>query len=64
MGLATEFAESLRNKPLSQTELEQRREGARVRESVTTTLEGGIVERVVPKAAPQPVHKPEPRTWD
>jgi hypothetical protein len=64
MGLATEFAESLEGKPLSQAELEERREGARVRESVTTTLEGGVVERIVPKVAPKPIHQPEPRTWD
>jgi hypothetical protein len=62
MGLATEFAESLKAKPLLSTELEARRDGARVRESVTTTLEGEIVERAA--TAPRPVHNPEPRTWD
>jgi hypothetical protein len=27
-------------------------------------VEGEIVQRVVPKAAPQPVYAPQPATWD
>ncbi len=64
MGNATNYTESLKKSPLSRAELAERRQAARVREDVTTTLEGGIVERVVPTAVPLPVHKPEPSTWD
>lgn len=64
MGSATDYAELLRREPLSRAEIDARRGAAIVREDVTTTLDGDIVERVVPKAAPVPVHKPEPATWD
>jgi hypothetical protein len=64
MGLATTFAESLTTKPLSAGELDQRREAGKLRENVTTTLEGEIVESQTVRSAPQPVHQREPATWD
>ena len=64
MGYATTFKESLKRSPLSQAEIDDRREAARLREDVTTTLEGEIVERPAPRALPTPVHNPEPATWD
>jgi hypothetical protein len=64
MGNATEYMQSLKRQPLSRSEVDERRLAALVREDMTTTLEGDIVERVTPRAMPLPVHKPEPATWD
>ncbi len=64
MGRATNLAEALKARPLSVAELDERRQGAKVRENVTTTLDGHVVEHVVPKAAPTPVAPREPVTWD
>jgi hypothetical protein len=64
MGNATTITESLKRAPLSRTEIKDRREAGKLREDVTTTLEGEIVERPAPKVLPLPVHNPEPATWD
>lgn len=64
MGNATTITESLKRSPLSQVEIKGRREAAQLREDVTTTLDGEIVERPAPKVVPRPVHNPEPATWD
>jgi hypothetical protein len=64
MGLATAFAESLTTMPLTVGELDERREAGKLRENLTTTLEGEIVERQTAKSAPKPVQRREPATWD
>jgi phosphoribosylpyrophosphate synthetase len=64
MGRATNLADALKTRPLSVAELDERRQAAKVRENVTTTLDGDVVERVTPKAAPAPVAPREPVTWD
>jgi hypothetical protein len=64
MGSATDYTELLEREPLSRAEIATRRAAAQVRENVTTSLDGNVVERVTPKAAPLPVHRPERATWD
>lgn len=64
MGNATKLTEALVKQPLSREEIDERREAALVREDVTTTLDGNIVQRVIPTAAPVPIRRPEPSTWD
>jgi hypothetical protein len=64
MGLASNLTDILTTEPLSALELEQRRAGAKVRENLTTTLAGDIVERQSVTVAPLPVQRPEPATWD
>jgi hypothetical protein len=64
MGVASNVTDILITEPLNALELEQRRAGAKVRENLTTTLDGEIVERQSVTAAPLPVQRPEPATWD
>ena len=40
------------------------RQAGKLRENLTTTLEGEIVERQTVKSAPRPVQQREPATWD
>jgi hypothetical protein len=64
MGRATDLADALTMRPLSVTELDERRSAAKVREKVTTTLGGEIVERETPRAVPAQVQQPQVATWD
>jgi hypothetical protein len=64
MGRATNLADALKTRPLSVAELDERRQAAKVRENITTTLDGDIVERVTQQAAPAPVAPREMVTWD
>jgi hypothetical protein len=64
MGNATQVTDLIRRAPLSNAEIEERDEAARIREDVTTTLDGEVVERVSPRVAPISVQRPEPSTWD
>lgn len=64
MGRATDVADVLTTRPLTAVELDERRKAAKVRENVTTTLDGEVVERATTTAAPQPVQQREPATWD
>jgi hypothetical protein len=64
MGKATTITDRVLGLPLSPAELEERRQAAIVREDVTTTLDGDVVERVTPVAAPTPVRRREAATWD
>jgi hypothetical protein len=64
MGNATQFTETIKASRLTPAELKERRQGARVREDVTTTVDGEIVEQPEPKAAPLTVYAPQPATWD
>jgi hypothetical protein len=64
MGVATDVTAALTRVPVSVAESEERREAARVRDDLTTTLDGSVVERVAPTVAAQPVRSPQPSTWD
>jgi hypothetical protein len=64
MGNATQITGVIKGTPLSREEIDERRDAARIRHDVTTTLDGEVVERVAPTVAPRQVQAPEPRTWD
>ena len=64
MGRATDLTDALTIRPLSVIELDERRGAAKVREKVTTTLGGEIVERETPQAAPAQIQQPQVETWD
>jgi hypothetical protein len=64
VGQATDITERITTRPLSAEELADRRAGERVQENVETTLDGQVVERIAPAAAPQPTFQAQPSTWD
>jgi len=62
MGVASDVTAALIEAPVSSAEEEERREGSRVRDDLTTKLDGSIVERAAPAA--KPAQPPQPATWD
>jgi hypothetical protein len=64
MGKASDLAAALTRVPLSAAESAARREDARVREHLTTTLDGAVVDRKTSSETPKPVRPPEHRIWD
>lgn len=64
MGQATDLSQALTRLPLSNEELAERSGQERRREMVETNLDGEIVERMAPTAAPQPAFQASQQTWD
>jgi hypothetical protein len=64
MGQATDITDRIIRAPLSSDELAERAQTERIRTDVETTLDGRVIERQKPTAAPQPAFRAEPATWD
>ncbi|HEX5925820.1 MAG TPA: hypothetical protein VFY45_18445 [Baekduia sp.] len=64
MGQATDITARITRLPLSAEEVAERARAERVRTDVETTLDGQVVERPTPTAAPKPAFRAAPATWD
>lgn len=64
MGKATDLASEIVATPLTAVESSVRRDADRELVDPVATLDGTIVERPTPQAAPRPVIRAERETWD
>jgi hypothetical protein len=64
MGFATDRARRLMQEPLTDAESAERQAADRELNNPGVTLDGAVVDRPAPKAAPQQVITPDTGTWD
>jgi hypothetical protein len=64
MGVASNVTDVITSRPLTSEEEHQRTERERVRQRLTTTPGGDIVEEQAPEIAGRTVQPSEPAIWD
>jgi hypothetical protein len=64
MGQASNIGAELLKQPLSIDEMEERKRRAQPLSNGEASLDGEVVERITPTAAPRPALPARPATWD